>query len=278
MKIIFENELGRVELSGGGDSDIRITDIKGHGIPCYDRRAITSFDFDGAVETGRRIPQRSIVVGGDAKGNSAKACRLFKILSEPCRMEIITADFAREIEVNSCEAEFNPQNGIYTRFALALSCDDPYFYDAEAIRVGLYAKENLITDETVLPAMFSSRTAGATITPTGDCDIEAEFVILGQRIEGEEDGEIVIENLTTGKVFRLLYVPEDGELITIDMTKRTITSDINGSLIEYISDDSFLSDLVIDKSGAELSVIGFGATGQMQARLVYKNKYIEAMV
>ena len=278
MRLTFENALGKAEMSGGGESGIRITAVSGLGMPSYERRTLTSYDFDGAVESARKIPQRSIVVGGDIIGGTRKAQKLLKLLSEPCRMVVSCDSFEREIAVSACEAEFTEQNGVYTKFALALTCDDPYFYNAEPTQVGLYEKEKLITDETVLPAVFSIRKTSAKIDLCSDREIEATFVILGKRIPDETEGKIVIENLTTGAVFTLLYVPSDGEIITIDMAERTITSDINGNLIEYISDDSFLSDLVIAKDGAELTAIGYGATGDISAYIIYRNKFIEATV
>ncbi len=278
MRIIFENELGTAVLSGGGDADIRITAISGLGIPSVERRVFTSYDFDGAVESGRKIPVRVITVGGDIRGGRRYANMLLKLLSKPCSMRIFDGDIDRMIRVDGANVEFEQTNGIYTKFALSLTCDDPYFYDFCESSVGLFVKEKLISDQTVLPAVLSRRTTKARIIPNGDCDIEAKYVISGKRIAGAEDGRIVIENITTGKTFTLHYIPSDNEVITIDMKKRTITSDSNESLIEYISDDSFLSDLVIEKEGAELFVIGYGAAADMNAYLLYRNKYTEAMV
>ncbi len=278
MRIILENELGTIELSGGGGGAFRVFALSGLGIPQYERRTFASYDFDGAVESGRRIPQRTIVIGGDYKGTERDASRLLKLLSKPCRMVIIQDALNREANVSCANVEFEQKNGVYTKFAIALSCDDPYFYDSEPTRVGLYVKEKLITGETMLPAVFSMHTAYARIEPSGDAEIEAKYVISGKRISGEEEGSIVISNLTTGKSFTLLYLPQDGEIITIDMKDRTITSDIAGNLIEYISDDSFLADLVIEKNGAELSALGYGGASDISAFLIYKNKYIEAVV
>lgn len=278
MRLRFENDLGTVAMSGGGDDGFRITKIGGLGVQAYERRTLNSYDFDGAVESARRFPQRNITIGGDVKGGRAAVLDMARILSEPCRMVISCEDFEREINVTSCETELADQNRAYTRFALSLTCDDPYFYDATETREGLYVRTKLITSDTVLPAVFSTRTDSAEIIVRGDREIEPTIVILGSERGSEEDGYIVIENTKAGTKFTFEYVPEEDELITIDVASRTITSDINGNIISYISDDSFLSDLVIPMEGAVFSTTGYGATGHINAYLIYKNRYIEAII
>ncbi len=278
MRLIFENELGTVEMSGGGEDSIRITSIGGLGVPSYERRTYTSYDFDGAVESMRRLPPRTVTVGGDILGGRSAVAHILKVLSSPCKMIISCDDFEREIRVCACQAELSDKNKAFTRFALSLTCDDPYFYDAKETRVGLYVREKLINAQTELPAMFTKRTTSASIRITSDRDVEPTILILGSRNPDETEGRIVIENKLTGAVFTLLYVPENDEIITIDISKRTITSDINGNLIGYISDDSFLSDLVIGNEGAEFVTTGYGATGNVSAYIIYQNKYLEAIV
>ncbi|MEE0944882.1 MAG: hypothetical protein UIM24_05470 [Clostridia bacterium] len=278
MRLKFENELGTVEMSGGGDDSVRITGINGLGVPAYERRIYASYDFDGAVESMRRLPVRVITVGGDIIGGMSEAARITKILGMPCTMTVICDDFEREINVAACESQLEKKNKEYVKFALSLTCDDPYFYDSVPTEVGLYIREKLISADITLPAMFSKRTTNASVTVHSDREVEPVITILGKRNPDETEGKIVIENKITGTVFTLLYVPEEDELITIDIAKRTITSDINGNLISHISDDSFLSDLVIDDRGAEFVTTGYGATGHISAYIVYRNKYIEAIL
>lgn len=278
MRLKFENNLGIIEMSGGGDDLIRVTSIGGLGVPAYERRTYASYDFDGAVESMRRLSVRTITVGGDITGGISEAVRLTKILSRPCKMTIYGSDFEREINVAACEPRLEQKNKSFVKFALSLTCDDPYFYDAVPTEVGLYVRQKLISSDTTLPAMFSQRTNSASINIRGDRDIEPIITILGKRNSTETEGKIVIENKVTGAVFTLQYVPEDEEIITIDVSKRTITSDINGNLISYITDDSYLSDLVIGDEGAEFLTTGYGATGNISAYIKYQNKYLEAIV
>ena len=76
MELRFENELGNIVMSGGGSGEIRITSINGLGVPAYERRLLTSYDFDGAAESARRMPVRSITVSGDLTGGREQAALL----------------------------------------------------------------------------------------------------------------------------------------------------------------------------------------------------------
>lgn len=277
MRLKFENELGAFEMSGGGNDSVRITGIKGLGVPAYERRTYASYDFDGAVESMRKLPVRVITVGGDISGGMSEAVRITKILSKPCKMTVICDEFERVINVTACDSQLDKKNKKYVKFALSLTCDDPYFYDSIPNEVGLYIRKKLISSDTTLPAMFSERTTSASIKIHSDRVVEPVITILGRKNPDETEGKIVIENKVTGAVFTLLYVPENEEIITIDVEKRTITSDVNGNLISYISDDSFLSDLVIDDRGAEFVTTGYGATGHISAYILYRNKFIEAI-
>ncbi len=278
MKLVFENQLGIAEAYGGGDNRVRISTIDGLCVPGYERRGYTSYDFDGAVESGRHLTRRTVTIGGDMKASAREAADFIKVFNEPGVLKIITNDISREINVSACEAEYTNKNNGYIKFVLSLTCDDPYFYDVKETRLGLYVREKLIDSETVFPATFSRRTTSASIGVTSDRDIEPTIIILGGERNGDGDGRIVIENILTGAKFTLNYVPEVDEIITLDIKERTITSNLSGNLISYISDDSFMSDLVIGKSGAQFVTTGYGATGFVTAYIIYKNKYLEAMV
>lgn len=277
MKLIFENELGGFEMAGGGDAQIRITKINGIGIQPYERQLLSSYDFDGAAESARRLPVRCITAAGDIRSDPRRAAELMRILSEPCRLLLSGSGIEREIQISAAEAEFGEKNGPYMKFALSLSCDDPYFYDAEETVGGLFVRTKLINSQTTLPAVFSTRQAEAEVKVKGDRAVEPIIEILGGEARTGE-GSIAIENLTDEKAFVINYVPQKDERITIDVANRTITSDIEGNIIKYISDDSFMSDLVIEKDKTRMRAVGYGATGTMSAYIRYKNKYIEAFI
>lgn len=274
MQLKLHNSAGEIII--GGESNIHATRITGLGAPAYERLLFTSYDFDGAVEGARRIGTRRINISGELLRSQPEAVRMMRVLSRPCKLTVLPAN--REITVNAAECDFSDRNNVYQKFILALDCDDPYFYDAEEIRKGLYGINKLITDETVLPAVFSTRTDSTRVEICGDRPAEPIIEILGGEENDGAEGNITIENITNGTSFTLLYVPQKGERLTIDVAARTAFSELNGNIIKYLSPDSFMSDLELCAPYTDLKTIGSGAAGQMSAYVRYKNKYIEAFI
>lgn len=277
MEVKFFGENGEVFMSGGGSAKIRITKISGIGVCTMERQLIKSYDFDGAKESARRAPQRLINISGDMRGSARDAAKLMRTLEKPCVMVISGGGIERRINISSADIEFGARSGDYFKFVISLTCDDPYFYDEQENIGGLFARTKLIDDKMTLPAVFSERTDGASVDVCGDREIEPIIEILGAMPQGSE-GRIVIENLSAEKTFTINYVPAEGERITVDIGKRTITSDINGNILKYISDDSFMSDLVIGIGTSQLRAVGYGAAVGMSSYIRYRNKYIEAFV
>lgn len=277
MQLTFTNELGSVTMSGGGGEQIGITSISGLCAPAAERQLISSYDFDGAVACASHLPSRIIGIKGDIRGAAKTRAHISRVLSEPCRLDIRGADFERMINVAAAELSFSERLGDYTAFSLALTCDDPYFYDAKENETWLFERKKLITRETVLPAVFSTRLMRAAIDVSGDRPSEPIIKIYGGAPSGDGDGKIIIENLTSGRSFTLLYTPSEGEEITVDVEKRTIMSSEKGNILKYISDDSFLADLVLEKGENILRTTADGATGYMYACVNFRNKYVEAI-
>ena len=175
MKLIFKNSLGEKTLSGAGDCSIGITQIDGLGVPSYERQCYTSYDFDGAIESARRIPQRNITVSGDICGTNEDVRDFLRLLSEPFYMTVETEAFKRSAKVSSASANTKKVSRNITKFALSLVLDDPYFYDDKDIIVPLYEREELLTRALVLPSMFSKRTASVSLKVTTDRIIENNF-------------------------------------------------------------------------------------------------------
>ncbi len=278
MLLTFTNELGCVTMSGAGGGEIGILSISGLCAPEPERQLISSYDFDGVHECATRLPSRIIGIKGDIFGNATTRARLSRVLSEPCRLDIAGMDFERMINIRSAELAFSERLGAYTSFSLALTCDDPYFYDAADIEKGLFVREKLLSTSTVLPAVFSTRLSSVDINITGDRPAEPVITILGGAPTEADEGKIIIENLTSGKKFTLVYTPAEGELITVDVRSRTIISSVNGNIMTHISDDSFLADLVLAKGANTLKTTAVGATGYIYAYVSYKNRYVEAIV
>ncbi|MDO4618449.1 MAG: phage tail family protein [Clostridia bacterium] len=276
MNIIIKNIHGERVLTGDGGGNIGITKISGISNPPYEIKKYTSFDFDGAIESARRIPSRGITLAGDIKGDTKAVKEFLKILSDPFDM-IVIGDDEREIRIASANCEINKIEKNISKFVISCIADDPYFYDSDETKVALFEREELVDKNLTLPSMFSKRTATAGIKVNSDRIIEPKIVITGKNTESQEDGRIVIINEKTKAEFVLLYTPEENEIITVDVKQRQITSDKNGNIISSMTLDSFMSDLEIGTEGATFSLVGYGKASNISAYIIYKNCYLEAI-
>ena len=74
------------------------------------------------------------------------------------------------------------------------------------------------------------------------------------------------------------------ETVTIDIPNRTITSDQpsdenqNGNLINYISDDTFLSAFQLSLGTNHIKAVDHNQSANFDVVCEYSNKYIEAVV
>lgn len=276
MELKIENESDSIIMSGGGDARIRLTKLNGVGIIPPARKVITSYDFDGAAETSRHYLQRTIGIAGDT--DRENMLKLMHILSHPNILTITSNNISRRIYINQADVTVLEKSAEYIPFAAVLTADDPYFYDDEETERGIFTREKLLTSQTVLPAIFSKRTCDADIVISGDDMIEPIYEITAGESRQGDTGSIVIENETKGISFTLLYIPEKNEVITIDTKNRKITSSVSGNIINCLTDDSFLDDLVLDIGTNKIKGIGHGASGDVSIVVKYRNKYCEALI
>ena len=93
----------------------------------------------------------------------------------------------------------------------------------------------------------------------------------------DENKGYKITNLTTNKMIWLKYEAAAGEIIKIDIPKRTITSSINGNILVNISDDTFLSDFYLTKGQNLVNVLNYNTNETIKVECIHNNSYIEAV-
>lgn len=93
----------------------------------------------------------------------------------------------------------------------------------------------LIKDSFTLPAVFSTLSEDDRLNNYGDapCPFIAEIFVLTAG-----NTEITLENSATGKKITVTHDFTAGDILTIDTGKCTVTSAIDGNLINYVSADS----------------------------------------
>ncbi len=277
----YKNRLGTVSFSGGGNDAFRLTNFLGFGLA--EREYVTAdySGFDGCVTVSSRFLPRAITISGDISGQSINhdLREAIEILSEPGYLYVTDGDFKRCIY---CDRISFPDvnrilKGKIASFAIQFICDNPYFEDADDTVVALYSRTKCLTSPFTLPTIFSTTTAGATISINSKYEVEPILKIYFSReIEGGAD--VVIRNSTTGKAISLKHTPIAGESITIDVKNRTVTSSVSGNIINSLTDDTFLGDFVLVRGRNEISVAAGDVALGITVECRYNNKYSECVL
>ena len=68
--LIFKNNLGEINFSGSGDSDIAVREITGLGTPDRIYQTREYLDFDGQITLSSHFSPRTITISFDVVGGS----------------------------------------------------------------------------------------------------------------------------------------------------------------------------------------------------------------
>ena len=96
--------------------------------------------------------------------------------------------------------------------------------------------------------MFTKGITDCMVCNDGDVRCEPVFTVMCKKVgENTDQHGFLIQNHTTGHSLQLEYDMAKNEMITIDIAKRQIVSNLqtednyNGNLIYFLSDDSFFA-------------------------------------
>lgn len=290
MKMIIKNEFGSFELGGGNNSLARIQSIVGLGLPTKEVERVNFSGQPGQSTKSVRDMSRTITVSFDFNGGQQEIERLYKILYRPVELLFIFGTRRRKISarcINPQEVESIIYQKLY-ECAIQFVCDNPYFNDFYNTKIAVFNRTdqfpNISEDGkwyVQLPAVATVRTITANILNSGEIEVypiihiynTASQIALLSDFSG-----IVITNETTGAKIELDYSPADSEEITINLALRKITSNIAGNIINYISDDTVLSDFVLKLGDNKITCENLTGSGNLSAIVEYTNNYAMAVL
>ena len=277
MKITYNNKFGTVAMSGNGDCSFSICDIDGIHLPGKDRTLIHFHNKDGYDETHSFYGQRVITISGDIKSNNYNELKkAIHIFSSPGTLTISTDYSSYQIWVNDITFKTQKKNNVYTSYCVQMTCDISHFYDCTDTHSGIYSRTPLITKNTFLPAVFTKRTIGGVVENNGNVICEPKIIIHCLSTTPEEP--ITIINKTTDKQITINYSATSGEIITIDIPKRLITSNINGDITSYLDAESYLCDMTLINGENEMDVITFSDNKNMEMFIIHRNLYTGVII
>lgn len=275
MKIRYENSLGKIGFGKGEMFEVIETDGLGF---LAKTRNITGFaGLDGQYCLGESLGARVITIKGDTKSDEKTLRKVIRILGEDGQLKVYTDTGKRCIDVVCTSFELNARGRVYKELVVQFTADYPFFTDENWRTVNLFRRTKLIKSPFELPMIFSRRNSESEIYNVGDTKTEPILEITAAAGTSAENGAVVIENTDSGAVLTILHNMSKNECVTVNIPERTVVSDMCGDISSSLSNDSFLSDLtlergknavrVTDKSGAQISVV-----------CRYKNRYGECGV
>lgn len=278
MKIKLYNNSKTVTLSGSmtADTPFAVREIDGLGLTDKKFTAITLYGEPGRQTTNVHDEARVITVSADARcGDDFQKdfADLTAILDGEFTVEI-HGKTARKINAR-CEAfSIGRRHGRYCEFTMQFVCDFPYFTDLVPTVKGVHNRTDLITTQTVLPAVFTSRTSNADIGYEGGVKTAPVFIV---EILSAGSSGVKIENVTHGEKITLNYNAALGEVITIDLESGEVKNSDGDDLTEYISNDTFLEDFYLYPGENRINVTNNSSSSACTVRCRYMNRYREGV-
>ena len=277
MEIVIQNKNGKLEIGGGSHPTAKLIEIAGLGLPVSEPNTIRYAGQPGYKILDRVDMERTITMSLDFHGIPFDVMKIYRILQEECELLFFMGGARRKIKgfcLNPTEAE----NIIFRRMykiVLQFVCESPYFEDFSDKVISLSSRTDLFPTSfegglgyITLPAIATKRTATITADNQGDVDVYPTVTVVAE----EGSNLLLISNLTTGKNITINKDITAGEKIVFDIGNRTINSDLSGSLLNYISNDTLMSEFVLQRGVNELIATN-GELDLLTGSIAYKNQY-----
>lgn len=283
----YENEYGLLRFSGGGGSCFRTLQIDGLGLPELECNVTGYAGQPGQVLISSKDSARVITLSGDVtapEGLRQELSRMMRILYHPGRLTISSGSRSRAINCRCTAANETERQGLgIAVLVLQFTCDNPYFTDETPRRVNLFYRRDMVQSTFALPCVFTERVHRLTVINAGDVRAEPVFTVYNDFQASETaflslDYGLEIMNHTTGRKIALLRETLPGEVITIDLPNRRITSDIAGDITYSISQDTFLSDFYLETGANDVETVNYSPGENIGVVMRYDNQYAEAMI
>lgn len=278
MKLIYENALGRVELTGSGKGTFRLTEIQGLSFPETEADAVRYANEPGQTVTELFVLPRTITASGDiCDPKGQEAVRAAMVFSVSGTLTVVGARRRRQIRCRC--TSFTPQTrkGCFIPFTLQLICDRPYFEDVTESAVSVARKMASLTSPFTLPTAFSQRISEAKVINCGSVPAMPVIEISAKHAVACENG-IIIRNRTTGASLILSCGILEGETITVDCENRTVFSSIQGSMLASLSPQTPMSAFFLQIGVNDIAVTIENEAEPILVRFRFRNQYGEAMV
>ena len=265
-------------MHGGGANGFNITQISGLCIPENDISAVRYPNIAGRVVTRATPMERVITISADVSDDNKRyISNALRVFSIPGTVYITSLGKTKKIKCRSIAFEPGKKKGSYVPFTLQLCADYPYFEDMYETVTNISKREAELSSPFILGCAFSKRLFKNNVINYGDVAIEPVFEISSKEGVACPSG-ITIKNLTNGNSITLNTDVLAGETITVDVKKRTITSNLRGNMISCIAKDTSLSRFVLDVGVSLVEISAPGTEDKIVSLCRHNNSYASVVI
>ncbi len=277
MKLIYENEMGRVVLSGEGKGTFRITELSGLSLPDTEADTVRYPDAPGQMVNRISVLARTITVAGDIWDETGVAVsRAMGVLMHPGILTVSTPRFERCAPCRSISFLPGAKRGDYLCYTLQLVCDNPYFSDKKAQKDVVATKKAMLKTSFTLPAMLSKRTTSARVINRGNVAVMPR-ILLQTPVAATFPKGLLLQNRTTGKSLTLHLTLSAGETLTVDCENRKIYTDKQENLLGCLDSDCVMSAFSFVPGVNEIAVFAEDEIAKFSVSCSFCNQYGEAI-
>lgn len=258
----------------GSNERTMLTAVNDMGSGSVNKRSESFYGFDGCIDSDITFAPRTVSVSGTLFGDSMQDIDgLKRTLSEACNPK-------EEIELcynNGYKSYYSPayaeglptfsklENKTY-RFVIYFKLYKFWWYGPLVSRPVMKRADNVYGTFS-LPRALTVSTIGAIIQNGGTAAAEPIFKI---KFAKARTADFAITNATYQKHIKIeSYSVAAGEILTVNCGDCSVTSDVNGNIIEYLSEDSTFFNIEVGKNDITFS-------GEDEASVEYREKYIGA--
>lgn len=237
------------------------------------RQEKTFVGCDGAEISEIYFKMRSLQIKGHIIADSIDELRelkrrMIKICNPKNKLDVYYYDGLKKYYCSAYAdgmPDFSKRQGNFMEFVIYINVPSFYWLSGDEIITKIFTIEPLLSNSFSFPGVFSERVNETYMNNDGEVETYP-IIILG--CEKPNTADIILENITTGKSLKLSYTMSKGETVTIDMYRYSVTSSLNGSIINQIdrTDNFWCMDLGIN----HIKVV----TNNIYAVMHHRNRYI----
>ncbi len=279
MKLILENEKGKIVMGGGVDCDFNLLSAEGLGLPPKSYTTVERVGKSGQDTVNVHTMSRIITISGDIfiKDNH-NIDRLPKVLAQDIWLTVCKGRKIRKIYTKIKEFEIYNKNGGYSGFVLQLEGDEPYFKDVKSEENYIFRRENMVRGSISLPCIFTKRTIGENIVNKGN---EKSYPLLkiydmGSNGKIVTDKSIGFVNRKTGASVMFECGTKEGEVLTVDFENRKAYSNISGDITGFLALENYLSAFYLDVGENFIDIIN-NTDREVSPVCIHDNYYNECL-